>query len=45
MQEILSVNNEKIKEIIKLKQKKHRETYGLVMIEGYKIFLEAEKVN
>lgn len=45
MQEISSVNNEKIKEIIKLKQKKHRETCGLVLIEGYKIFLEAEKTD
>ncbi len=45
MQEITSVLNNKIKNIIKLKQKKYREEQGLILIEGYKIFLEAEKTN
>ena len=45
MQEISSVNNEKIKEIMKLQQKKYRELSGQVLIEGYKIFLEAVKAN
>ena len=43
MQKIESVNNETIKKLVKLKQKKYRDEHGLVLVEGYKIFLEAVK--
>lgn len=45
MVEIVSTNNEKIKEVLKLQQKKYREQSGKVLIEGYKIFLEAKKAG
>lgn len=45
MNNITSTKNEKIKEILKLKQKKYRDETNLVLIEGYKIYLEALKVN
>lgn len=45
MREITSCCNEKIKNAIKLGQKKFREETGLVLIEGYKIFLEAVKTK
>lgn len=45
MQIITSVNNEKIKNAIKLKQKKYRDEQNLILIEGYKIFLEALKTG
>lgn len=45
MNKITSVSNEKIKNLIKLKQKKFRQENDLVLIEGYKIFLEAIKTN
>lgn len=41
--EITSVNNEKIKNLIKLKQKKFRDEKNEILIEGYKIYLEALK--
>lgn len=43
MLEITSKNNELIKSYIKLKEKKYRESEKLILLEGYKIFLEAEK--
>ena len=43
--EITSTKNEKIKEILKLKQKKYRDETNLILLEGYKIFEEAKKVN
>lgn len=45
MQEISSVSNEKVKDLIKLSDKKYRDNSGLVLIEGYKIFLEAIKAK
>lgn len=42
---ITSTKNEKIKEVLKLKQKKYREETNLILLEGYKIFEEAKKVN
>ena len=45
MNKITSVSNEKIKNLIKLKQKKFRQEIDAVLIEGYKIFLEAIKTN
>ena len=43
--EIISSKNDKIKNLIKLKQKKYRDETNLVLIEGYKIFEEALKAN
>ncbi|MBE5745839.1 MAG: RNA methyltransferase [Clostridiales bacterium] len=43
MLEITSKNNELIKSYLKLKEKKYRDSEKLLLIEGYKIFLEAEK--
>lgn len=43
MQEITSKNNELIKNISKLKEKKFRDSENKILIEGYKVFLEAEK--
>ncbi len=40
-----SVNNEKIKEIKKLKEKKYRDKYNLFLIEGRHLVLEAYKKN
>lgn len=45
MIKIESVNNEKIKEILKLKQKKYRDEKGLILVEGYKIFEEIVKAD
>lgn len=40
---ITSVNNERIKELVKLKEKKHRDKMGLFFIEGLDIIEEAYK--
>lgn len=40
---ITSVNNERIKELVKLKDKKYRDNNNLFFIEGYDIVLEAYK--
>jgi len=45
MIEINSKNNELIKNICKLKEKKYRDAENKILLEGYKIFLEAEKCN
>lgn len=45
MQEITSKNNVTIKNAIKLKEKKFRESENKILLEGYKIFLEAQKCN
>ena len=41
MTEITSVQNEKIKETVKLQQKKYRNEKGLFLIEGHKPIFEA----
>lgn len=41
MKEILSVNNEQVKEVVKLHQKKYRNSTGLFLMEGYKPVFEA----
>ena len=38
---ITSLNNDRIKELVKLKDKKYRDTCGLFFIEGYDIVMEA----
>ena len=38
---ITSVNNDRIKELVKLKDKKYRDKYNLFFIEGYDIVSEA----
>ena len=40
---ITSLNNDKVKELVKLKDKKYRDKVGLFFIEGYDIVLEAYK--
>lgn len=45
MLEITSKSNELIKSINKLKEKKYRDTENKVLLESYKVFLEAEKCN
>ena len=40
---ITSLNNDKIKELVKLKDKKYRDKMGLFFIEGYDIVIEAYK--
>ena len=40
---ITSVQNETIKEIMKLKQKKYRDETGLFLVEGYHLVEEAKK--
>jgi len=40
---ITSVNNDRIKELVKLKDKKYRDNFNLFFIEGYDIVLEAYK--
>ena len=40
---ITSVNNERIKELVKLKEKKYRDKMGLFFIEGLDIIEEAYK--
>ncbi|MCD7950699.1 MAG: RNA methyltransferase [Erysipelotrichaceae bacterium] len=42
---ITSTNNETIKEILKLKQKKYRDETGLFLVEGYHLVAEARKKN
>ena len=42
---ITSVNNDRIKELVKLKDKKYRDTNKLFFIEGYDIVVEAYKNN
>lgn len=42
---ITSVNNDRIKELVKLKDKKYRDSNNLFFIEGYDIVLEAYKNN
>ena len=42
---IISVNNERIKELVKLKNKKYRDKYNIFFVEGYDIVLEAYKNN
>ena len=42
---ITSLNNEHIKELCKLNQKKYRDEYGEYIIEGAKIIAEAIKEN
>lgn len=42
---ITSVNNERIKELVKLKDKKYRDKYNIFFVEGYDIVLEAYKNN
>lgn len=42
---ITSVNNEYIKEIKKLQQKKYRDEKGLFLVEGEHLVLEAQKTN
>ena len=42
---ITSVNNDRIKELVKLKDKRYRDTVNLFFIEGYDIVLEAYKNN
>ncbi|MCI1290367.1 MAG: RNA methyltransferase [Lactobacillus sp.] len=45
MQQISSVNNEKIKQIHKLLQKKYRQQSGLYLIEGFHLVKEALQAN
>ena len=40
---ITSVNNDRIKELVKLKDKKYRDKNNIFFIEGYDIVLEAYK--
>ena len=40
---ITSLNNDKIKELVKLKDKKYRDKIGMFFIEGRDIVLEAYK--
>ena len=40
---ITSVNNERVKELVKLKEKKYRDNNNLFFIEGEDIVLEAYK--
>ena len=42
---ITSLNNDRVKALVKLKDKKYRDTNGLFFIEGYDIVLEAYKNN
>jgi len=40
---ITSLNNDKVKELVKLKDKKYRDNVGLFFVEGYDIVIEAYK--
>lgn len=40
---ITSVNNDRVKELVKLKEKKYRDKFDLFFIEGYDIVIEAYK--
>ena len=42
---ITSLNNDKVKELVKLKDKKYRDKVGLFFVEGYDIVIEAYKNN
>lgn len=42
---ITSLNNDRVKELVRLKEKKYRDKTGLFFIEGYDIVLEAYKNN
>ena len=42
---ITSLNNDRIKELVKLKDKKYRDKMGLFFVEGYDIVIEAYKNN
>ena len=42
---ITSLNNDKVKELVKLKDKKYRDKYNIFFIEGYDIVYEAYKNN
>ena len=42
---ITSLNNDKVKELVKLKDKKYRDKMGLFFVEGYDIVIEAYKNN
>ena len=42
---ITSLNNDKVKELVKLKDKKYRDKMGLFFVEGYDIVVEAYKNN
>lgn len=43
--EITSVNNELVKETVKLQQKKFRDTYGKFLLEGFKAIEEAHDIG
>lgn len=45
MQQITSVNNKTIKDLVKLNKKKYREEYGLYIIEGFHLVQEALKAG
>ena len=45
MEEITSISNLKIKEAVKLQQKKYRIQTGLFLLEGYKPIYEAHQEN
>ena len=40
---ITSLNNDKVKELVKLKDKKYRDSNNIFFVEGYDIVLEAYK--
>ena len=42
---ITSLNNDKVKELVKLKDKKYRDKYNIFFVEGYDIVYEAYKNN
>ena len=42
---ITSLNNDRVKELVKLKYKKYRDKYNIFFIEGYDIVIEAYKSN
>ena len=43
--EITAINNETVKETVKLQQKKYRKQTGLFLLEGYKAVEEAIQSN
>ena len=42
---ITSLNNDRVKELVKLKDKKYRDKYNIFFVEGYDIVYEAYKNN
>ena len=42
---ITSLNNDKVKDLVKLKDKKYRDKFNIFFVEGYDIVLEAYKNN